>query len=73
MEANSVDPDQTAPSWAADLCLHCLPTPACPKTWIHYSKKGKGKSEIPVDIRTDVEREQDEIKERQWDRDKKDW
>ena len=28
--ANSVDPDQTAPL-GADLGLHCLPRPVCPK------------------------------------------
>ena len=31
--ANSVDPDQTAPS---DLGLHCLLRPICPNTYIFY-------------------------------------
>ena len=43
-----------------------MPRQVCLKTKHHYSKKGKGKrSETPVVTRTDVEREQDEIKGRQ--------
>ena len=36
-DANSVDPDQTAPL-GADLGLHCLPRPVCPKTLERYGK-----------------------------------
>ena len=32
--ANNVDPDQTAPQ--ANLGLHCLHRPTCPKTKDHY-------------------------------------
>ena len=40
--ANSVDPDQTAPTTAptavglSNLGLHCLPSPICSKTLEHY-------------------------------------
>ena len=37
--ANSVDPNQTAPSGQCDLGLHCLPRPVCPNTLDHYSNR----------------------------------
>ena len=43
--ANSVDPDQTAPL-GADLGLHCLPRPVCPKTLDHYGKQRTTKALI---------------------------
>ena len=44
-ELQTVDPDQTAPL-GADLGLHCLPRPVCPKTLDHYGKQRTTKALI---------------------------